>query len=477
MSQHSILVVEDEAVIAADIAFTLKTQGYNVIGPVSDGESALQAAEHFSPHVILMDIELAGDMNGISAAEKIRSIAPIPVIYLTGYTDEDRLRRALKTNPYGYLLKPVRSRELYSMIEMTLSKSPVDRSIQEKQERFHAVVNRVMEGIIVFDANTKKILDANLAFLDLLGYTVFDLSSLTLYDIITTDLGDIDRDIHNILEEKNITKKMGFRCKDSSEIQKIVRAEVIESSNFSVIIFIIPLLFSKDKNFEGIPEEINQKLRLLISLTRHDILNHLSAIIGAHSLICNESDPHYIQKYVSLASKVCNSLETTIGFTREYENLGSEHPRWMQIPLLLRLAMDEVSLGRVIMDVQVPEDVEIYSDPLIRKVFSTLLENAIRHGGNISMIQISCLVQDNSMILIFENDGSGIPNDEKELIFEHGYGNHTGVGLYLAREILSITGLSIHETGDPERGARFEITIPAKNYRRAIKTDLNHENQ
>ena len=113
----------------------------------------------------------------------------------------------------------------------------------------------------------------------------------------------------------------------------------------------------------------------------------------------------------------------------------------------------------------IPQNLEIYADPIIRKVFSTLIENAIRHGGEITHIRLSSHMGENTQIITCDDDGLGVPSGEKGSIFDHGFGKNTGIGLFLAREILSITGLSIREVGIPGEGARFEILVPSGKFR------------
>ncbi len=108
---------------------------------------------------------------------------------------------------------------------------------------------------------------------------------------------------------------------------------------------------------------------------------------------------------------------------------------------------------------------EVYEDPIIRKVFTTLIENAARHGEKITSISAFTRREEDSLLIVFEDDGAGVSEWEKNMIFEHGYGKHTGIGLFLAREILAITGLSIRENGTPGNGARFEIIVPVGKFR------------
>lgn len=220
------------------------------------------------------------------------------------------------------------------------------------------------------------------------------------------------------------------------------------------------------KKGEEARREAIQKLRLLTSLTRHDIFNQISAIQLLHEMALQTSDPDKIHTLLSQAQQASEQIEATIGFTREYENFGIVSSTWQRIYRLIKSATAEIAHGKVSVLIQIPEDLEVYADPIIRKVFSTLMDNAIRHGENLSSIRFFCAEKDDSLIIICEDDGIGVPFKEKSLIFDHGYGKHTGIGLFLAWEILSITGLSIRETGVPGKGARFEIMVPAGKFRR-----------
>lgn len=221
---------------------------------------------------------------------------------------------------------------------------------------------------------------------------------------------------------------------------------------------------SDRKQVEGSLHEANQKLRLLTGLTRHDILNQISVVQLLLDMALETASPVKIQKYLSQAREVGDQIEATIGFTREYENFGIESSGWQRLYPIFESAKTEVSPGDVTVLNQIPESLEVYADPIIRKVFATLMENAIRHGKNINNIRFFSSEIENSMILTCEDDGVGVPDTEKELIFDQGYGKNTGIGLFLVREILSITGLTIRECGGPGEGARFEIQVPAGKY-------------
>ncbi|MFH0967592.1 MAG: PAS domain S-box protein, partial [Methanobacteriota archaeon] len=252
--------------------------------------------------------------------------------------------------------------------------------------------------------------------------------------------------------------------KDGSKIPLHVSAKIIEWGGRKVLLSIASDISDLKRSDEAL-HEANQKLRLLTGLVRHDIFNQLTVVKGCHILAMEESDPAKVQEYLSHAWHAGERIEKTIGFTKEYEEFGIASSEWQLIHHIIDGIMVEVSFASVTIHNLIPDDLEVYADPIIRKVFSTLLENAITHGGKITIIQFSCLEQEDTLIISCIDDGVGIPFDKKDMIFDHKYGENTKVGLFLIREILSITGLSIRESGTPGIGARFEILVPPGKYR------------
>jgi PAS domain S-box-containing protein len=135
---HRILVVEDQRLIAADIENTLRKLGYLVVGSVSSGEDAVSAADEVRPELVLMDVRLRGEMDGIQAAEIIRDRFNVPVVYLTAYADEETILRAAKTTPFGYLVKPFNERELRATIEIAFYTHQMERTLADERAKRHA---------------------------------------------------------------------------------------------------------------------------------------------------------------------------------------------------------------------------------------------------------------------------------------------------------------------------------------------------
>jgi PAS domain S-box-containing protein len=208
----------------------------------------------------------------------------------------------------------------------------------------------------------------------------------------------------------------------------------------------------------------NRKLGMLSSITRHDILNQLMALKGFLELSKGmEQDPDLLG-YIGKEEKAADVIQRQIEFTRYYEHIGVNVPEWQDAAEIFLSAAAQLPLGTIRVTCT-ESDIEIYADPLIEKVFYNLIENSLRHGETVTAISFFAEERENGMVFTYQDDGTGIDPGIRPFLFQKGFGKHTGLGLFLIREILSITGISIMETGEAGKGARFEITVPKGVYR------------
>lgn len=208
----------------------------------------------------------------------------------------------------------------------------------------------------------------------------------------------------------------------------------------------------------------NNKLVLLSSITRHDILNQLTALQAYADLMKENPDSRTVPGYLGTMDKIIDVIRLQMEFTRDYQELGQKEPVWQDICTVF-LAASEPFAGRNITFSCETGTLECYADALIGRVFYNMIDNSIRHGGHVSDIRVSFVREEPDLILVYEDNGVGVPAGEKEKIFLKGFGKHTGLGMFLIGEILSITGMTIRETGIPGKGVRFEIRVPAGSFR------------
>lgn len=143
MAPAQILLVEDEAIVAMDMKGRLESLGHTVVGLVTRAQDASGAVERTHPGLVLMDIRTPGNMDGIAAAQQIRDTHNIPVVFVTAYADRQTIERAVETEPFGFLVKPIEDRELHSTIEVTLAKAGVEREIKHQRDELSKRVNEI----------------------------------------------------------------------------------------------------------------------------------------------------------------------------------------------------------------------------------------------------------------------------------------------------------------------------------------------
>jgi len=212
-------------------------------------------------------------------------------------------------------------------------------------------------------------------------------------------------------------------------------------------------------------KEANRKLNLLSSITRHDIVNQVSILRGYAKIALAREQDEKIKEFLSRIDDVGTKIGHQIAFTKAYQELGVHSPCWQRVDSIMpEIAPKEIRFSCPC------REIEIYADPMLEKVFFNLLDNSLRHGGHVTQIALSCEKNGKCLTIQWEDNGVGIPAQEKEKIFERGFGKNTGYGLFLTKEILAITGMTIRETGEPGAGARFIIEVPDGHWREGAGT-------
>ena len=222
---------------------------------------------------------------------------------------------------------------------------------------------------------------------------------------------------------------------------------------------------TETKRTEAALQLARKKLNVLNAITFQDNQNAVFSLsayleLGAHGQVDNESVKLYRQKETSILAEISILLK----FAKNYQEMGINPPRWQNVNQVFLYAishMPPLPLSREI----VLNDLEIYADPLLESVIFNLVENVLHHGVRATRMMFQYEERDGCLVLFFEDDGIGVPAGDKERIFIRGFGDGHGVGLLLVREILSITGITIREIGEPGKGARFEILVPKGGYR------------
>lgn len=221
---------------------------------------------------------------------------------------------------------------------------------------------------------------------------------------------------------------------------------------------------AKRKKVEAALATANQRLNLLSQITRHDISNRVFTLLKDIDHAKEYAEDVGLKDALEKLELTSISIHNQITFTKDYQEIGTQAPSWHAVAPMVKQAAEQLDLRGVEIDVFLG-NTEIFADSMIKKVFYNLIDNAIRHGDHVTRIVFSSRETEDGLFILCEDNGVGIPSQDKVQIFNKGFGRDSGLGLFLIREILSITNISIRETGDFGTGARFEMFIPKGDYR------------
>jgi PAS domain S-box-containing protein len=472
--QYSILYVDDEPdLLHLGKIFIEKNKDFRV-HTISSALKALNSPDIQRYDAILSDYQMP-DMDGITFLKEIRKRdKEIPFILFTGRGREEVVIEAINNGANFYVQKggdPVSQfAELIHKVRQAVKHKQAHTEIinldtyQKKLASAMSLVNVVhweydaYNNAFTFDDRffaqygTSAEREGGTQFSPKLFIEEFihpDDRELVLSEVKKgcnkTDPGAVTYIEHRIIrrdgEIRNI--RTGFSVVRNAE-GKIIRTY---GANQDI---------TEQKNIEFALEKAYRQINLLTGFTRHDILNNLSVLYNYLDEARIKCPEPCLSEYLNKMEAVIEIIQSRIEFTRIYDKIGSGEPVW--IPLSTILPGSPVSIP-ISYDSRI-EKISIFIDPLVKNIFSILIDNSLRHGGHVTEIKISALESGDDLVVVWEDNGVGISHEDKKQIFEMGYGKHTGFGLFMLREILSLTGISILENGNPGIGARFEIIIP-----------------
>jgi PAS domain S-box-containing protein len=361
-------------------------------------------------------------------------------------------------------------RYLHSIIQDVTEQRRAQEALKASEQKFRDIFNNSTDAIYLHeiqkDGTPGRFSDVNDVACRMLGYTREEFLGKSPLDIAT--------EYHNpprekVFEDQRTLGVARFeteqKTKSGTLIPVEVNTHVVTIQGRNVILAVVRDISAR-KKAEEVIRLANKKLNLLSGITRHDIKNQLTALLEYIDLSKMTVQDPDLKKIIDKEEVVAHNIQRQIEFTKEYEDLGVSAPSWQDVKNCVTLGVTGLDLSGTALDVTGLSNVEIIADPLLQKVFFNLVDNALRYGGKaMKTIRISSRETGNELVIVCEDDGSGIPVHEKMLIFERGYGKNTGFGLFLIREILATTGITIKETGEPGKGARFEMVVPNGGYR------------
>ena len=343
-------------------------------------------------------------------------------------------------------------------------------ALAESEVKFREIFDTINDGIHIHeiepDGKPGKFIEVNEVACRMLQYTREELLNHGPLDFVTDYH---NRPLNEIVGELSLTGHAIFetehRRKDGTIIQVEINSHVVNLLGKRVVVGVVRNITERKLN-EVALVRVNQKLSVLSQLTRQD-LNTQIFILNSYLEMAKKqaTGQDGIIKNIESGERAIRSIKEITEFTKDYQNMGEKPPKWQNLKLALLFGLSHISIGKIRHSLET-ENLEIFADPVLEKAFQGLLENSVEHGGHVSLIRVWHTATPDEVRIFFEDDGIGIPKEKKERIFLRGENTRASVrGLFFVQEILSITGITIRETGEPGKGARFEMAVPKGMYR------------
>ncbi|MGB8891727.1 MAG: PAS domain-containing sensor histidine kinase, partial [Methanoregula sp.] len=341
----------------------------------------------------------------------------------------------------------------------------LEDALKESEEKYRALTENTPD--ILFSTDMNGIITYASPQIAKYGFLEDDVMGKPFHIFVhPSDVHDVESNLSRELKE-NAQFVSRFRILDKWGITNWFEEKSslrLDISGKPIGIYGILRDITERKKVEDAIEIANKKLNLMNQITRHDIINTITGVLGCLDMAKSTTEPEMKEQLLDDIRELTRVIQRHITFTREYQEVGVHLPQWQNVNDLIDKTIKNFTKSGIIFQSDF-ENIEVYADPLLEKVFYNLVDNAIRYGKKLTTIAIYPKISDTDFSLIFEDNGVGVEPDMKREIFKRGVGKNTGMGLFLTAEILAITGISIEEAGTYGKGACFEIRIPAGYWR------------
>ncbi len=342
-----------------------------------------------------------------------------------------------------------------------------EKHLAESEKKYRTLFEMAGDCILIFEAEggeQGRIIDANTAAAEMHGYTAEELKGMKITDLDTEESRrSAPERFERVLRGELLEGEAVHVRKDGTRFPIEINSRVLSLGDRRYV-FAIDRDISERKRAEEALQLATRKLNLLNQVTFSDIKNVMFSLSGyielQKHLAADETSREYLEKQAGLVRQV----EDWIRFAEMYQGLGLRPPAWQNVEHAFIYGISHLDFSGISRSLRL-DNLEIYADPLLETVFFSLAENVIEHAATATEVSLRYRETDEGLTLIFEDNGAGIPGRMKEAVFERQHERKKGLGLFLVREILSITGIDVCETGSSGSGARFEIHIPRNGYR------------
>jgi PAS domain S-box-containing protein len=354
-------------------------------------------------------------------------------------------------------------REINQMLDRLAA---TQNNLRASEEQFRTFIEN-FPGLIYVKDHAGRIVLVSHHFETLLQHTRPEILGKTYADLLPTSLAEemersdlkaLDLAPGTSLEERHRISVGGVTRVFSTLRFPIPRAEGTMVGGMAVDVTVW------EREHEAL-QEATRKLNLLTEVTRNDIQNQVFITRGYLGLLQDHISDEEGMRYLTIMSGVLTVIEQKIEFSKHYRDLGVKPPSWQNLTEVLVMAMSKIDLKGIVVERDI-EGISVYADLLLETALRLLVENTVVHAEHATWIKFSSVEDGTTLKVVMEDNGTGIPEEKKVGLFERGWTVSGIYSLFLVREILAITGISIRETGEPGLGARFELHLPEGVWRR-----------
>ncbi|WP_319561309.1 response regulator [Marispirochaeta sp.] len=484
-----ILIVEDESIVALDIKNHLLRFGYKTMGPVSSAEAAFSEIDNQVPDLVLMDIKIHGEMDGIEASGIIREKYNRPVILLTAFADDQTLNRAKVSGPFGYILKPFNERELRTTIEMALYRYRMEVRLHESEERYRRLFEEDLSGDFITDEEG-KLLDCNPAFLSLFGFSsredVFGLSINTLFPKERQR-----QELWQTIQQQGIIRLQEFEILRRDGSVATVLANMVGNLDEHRNLQNLHGYLIDTSEMKSLEEQLRQAQKMeaigrMAGGIAHDFNNLLTVILGYITLVNekyveNEPLENELEGIRTAAGKATRLTRQLLAFSRQQvlnpEVIDANVLIKDLEKMLRRLVHEDISLTIF----EGAENPKIYIDPgQIEQVLLNMVVNARdamgprgkltiesrnMHVAETFPTPLGSVPRGDYCLIEIEDNGKGIPEDQLSLIFEPFFTTKpadkgTGLGLSTVYGIVKQSRGFVNVRSEVNKGTTFQLFFP-----------------
>lgn len=462
-----VLFVDEDPADLEAWASHLAAEGNIRVDTASSGQAALDMIASGNYDAVVSDYMTALSMNGVDLLRSARAMGYINTFLLvSSKVNEDVVLDAILNGVDQYLPRTGDMAHDISMVRSFLETR--QRRMREEREKrnetaYHSLLMRMQEGFayhrIIYDGHGHPV-----------GSTIIDVND-AFEGVFSPKGGSVlGRDVRDLVIENEgfeseILKAFDDIIKTGREVRFTSRSARLDRW-FSVALYapepgyFVTILtdLTAEKKMEEELKLSRKKVSLVGSITLHDLMNQLSILYGYLDIARTKEDIGLMRDYIDKAAVSGEKMRRAMLFSQDYLRMGEQSPEWFSAQEVASKGIAEAQMGDAKATIYL-NGLEIYADPLIRKVFHNLAFNAVRHGHAREVV-FTYESSGNDLVIVCQDNGSGVRPEKRTEMFDDRFGH----GLYLVKEVLAITGMSIRETR-PSQGARFEILVPWGRYR------------